>query len=337
MIAGRMARIRIVDEWLRSPASPPTHQRTVMVVAEKWAEQRVLMRAYAESRDQIRPTIVLYGQELAISPAGIDPNGPWGIHVQPPTDGNAQELLAQLELAARRMSGAKGNPPRLADEESTFERKPTNNWAPGTPPDRASPGMPPSAYSPPKAMPVPMQPPLAAPVAYVPSTQAATYIPNLPAAEVVHAATVAAPAMVPTAPSNPGLRRTPVPVPPERVHRAKSPTSPGGRTALGYQSGAGAQSAVVRLGLAPAVSQRLARLVNRTVPADFQITKLERDVLNAIGEHDVMTARAIGQLLGVTDPVGWMEQLLTKLERFGLDIVEPGPPRGGEPTYVLRR
>ena len=343
MIAERMARIRIVDEWLRSPASPPTHQRTVMVVAEKWAEQRVLMRAYAESRDQIRPTIVLYGQELAISPAGTDPNGAWGIHVQPPTDGHAQELLAQLELAARRMSGAKGNAPRLVDEESTFERKPTNNWAPGTPPDRQHAAGAPPAYSPPKAMPMPMHPPMqspmAAPVSYVPSAQAATYIPNLPAAEVVHASPVPAPSMVPTAPSNPGLRKTPVPIPPERAHRAKSPTSPGpgGRTALGYQSGAGAQSAVVRLGLAPAVSQRLARLVNRTVPADFQITKLERDVLNAIGEHDVMTARAIGQLLGVTDPVGWMEQLVTKLERFGLDIVEPGPPRGGEPTYVLRR
>ena len=91
-----MARIRIVDEWLRSPASPPTHYRSVMVVAEKWAEQRVLMRAYAESRDQIRPTIMLHGTELAIGPAGVDPNGPWGVHVQPPNDGRAQELQARL-------------------------------------------------------------------------------------------------------------------------------------------------------------------------------------------------------------------------------------------------
>jgi hypothetical protein len=118
----------------------------------------------------------------------------------------------------------------------------------------------------------------------------------------------------------------------------RTPSSqPFGRTALGYQSGAGAQSAVVRLGLSPGVSARLVRLVNRTVPADFQITKPEREVLNAIGEHGSITARGVGQLVGVADPVAWMEQLVTKLERYGLDIVEPGPARDGEPTYVLRR
>ena len=85
-----MARIRIVDEWLRSPASPPTHYRSIMVVAERWAEQRVLMRAYAESADQTRPTIVLHGTELAIGPASTDPNGSWGIHVQPPVDGRRE-------------------------------------------------------------------------------------------------------------------------------------------------------------------------------------------------------------------------------------------------------
>lgn len=106
-----------------------------MVVAERWAEQRVLMRAYAESRDQSRPTIVLHGIELAIGPAGVDPNGEWGIHVEPPVDGRAQELREQLELAAKRLAGSKGSPPRLLDEESSFERRPTNNWAPGSPPD----------------------------------------------------------------------------------------------------------------------------------------------------------------------------------------------------------
>ena len=53
------SQIRIVDDWLRSPASPPSHYRSVMVIAEKWAEQRVLMRAYAQSRDQTMPTIML--------------------------------------------------------------------------------------------------------------------------------------------------------------------------------------------------------------------------------------------------------------------------------------
>src|SRR5262249_58585738 len=46
-----MARIRIVDEWLRSPASPATFYRSIMVVADAWAEQRVLMRAHAQSVD----------------------------------------------------------------------------------------------------------------------------------------------------------------------------------------------------------------------------------------------------------------------------------------------
>lgn len=375
-----MARIRIVDEWIRSPASPPTHYRSVMVVAEKWAEQRVLMRAYAECRDQVRPTIVLHGQELAIGPAGIDPNGPWGIHVQPPSDGRAQELSGQLEFAARRMAGSRGNPPRLQDEESTFDRKPTNNWAPGAPPDvptmipqasgpsaavpapaaammPAAPMMPtapgaypapfaaaPPAFSPP--MPQPMPPPTppmlqAPPVARVPAVDAATYIPNLPSAEVVQPGAYVTPGMLIAAPSNPGLRKTPVPMPADRVHRGRSPTQPPPSsdrgTALGYQSGAGAQSAVVRLGLHPAVSQRLSRFVNRTVPADFQISKPERDVLNAIGEREVLSARTIGQLLGLADPVGWMEALISKLERYGLDLVEPGPAEGGEPTYILRR
>jgi hypothetical protein len=365
-----MARIRIVDEWLRSPASPPTHYRTVMVVAEKWAEQRVLMRAYAECRDQIRPTIVLHGQELAIGPASNDPNGPWGIHVQPPSDGRAQELQAQLEVAARRLSGSKGNPPRLEDEESTFERKPTNNWAPGTPPDvqRAAaqqptqiapappglPGMPAPpaqahahpaphaypAYSPPYAHPAAAsmpQPPAQPPVSRMPAVDAATYIPNLPMAEVVQPGAMAAPGMVVAAPVNPALRKTPVPMPAERARPRSATTPPTKGTALGYQSGAGAQSAVVRLGLNPGVSQRLARLSNRTLPADFQITKQEREALNAIGEQEVVAARVLGQRLGIADPVGWMEQLVAKLERFGLDIVEPGPPQGGEPTYVLRR
>ena len=105
-----------------------------MVVAEKWAEQRVLMRAFANSADQTRPTIFLHGTQLAIGPAGIDPSGSWGIHVEPPIDGRAQELRGQLELAARRLAGSKGNPPRLMDEVPAFEGKVTHHWAPGTPP-----------------------------------------------------------------------------------------------------------------------------------------------------------------------------------------------------------
>jgi hypothetical protein len=103
-----------------------------------------------------------------------------------------------------------------------------------------------------------------------------------------------------------------------------------------YQSGAGAQSAIVRLGLLPAVSARMHYLAERVVPADFQVSKLERDVLNAIGTHGRMTARGIGHLIHVADPVTWMEDFIRKLESYGLELVEPGEPNGGEPTYQLR-
>src|SRR5271170_7485815 len=100
-----MAQIRLIDDWLRSPAAQPTHYRSIMVIAEKWAEQRVLMRAYAESRDQTRPTIWLHGAELAIGPAGLDVNGPWGIHVGDHGDGAPQVVKHGLEDAARRVAG----------------------------------------------------------------------------------------------------------------------------------------------------------------------------------------------------------------------------------------
>jgi phosphopentomutase len=110
------------------------------------------------------------------------------------------------------------------------------------------------------------------------------------------------------------------------------------RTALGYQSGSGAQSAIVRLGLAPHVSARLGRFVDRVVPADFAIDAGERRVLNALGEQEYVPARVIGQLIDIADAVSFMEELVKKLEAYGLgDLVEPGNPMGGEPTYRLRR
>jgi hypothetical protein len=135
---------------------------------------------------------------------------------------------------------------------------------------------------------------------------------------------------------NPELRLTPVP-------RARSggktrPPPSHARTALGYSSGSGAQSAIVRLGLSPHVSAQLGRLVERIVPADFHIDARERRVLNLLGEHDDVTARSIGQLVDVADAVAFMEGLTRKLEQFGLgDLVEPGAPIGAEPTYRMRR
>ena len=316
-----MAQIRIVDDWLRSPASPPSHYRSVMVIAEKWAEQRVLMRAYAESRDQTLPTIKLHGAEFAIGPAGLDVNGPWGIHVGEPSDGRAQVVKHGIEDAARRLAGSKGNPPRLVDESQTFDREPTGNWAPGTPrlvPQRADHRAPPVDYVAPAG------------AARVPQSQIATYVPQMAAVpqHTPSQATVAAPA-------NPDLRLTPVP---RRSTGKTRPPPASVRTALGYTSGSGAQSAIVRLGLAPHVSARLGRFVDRVVPADFSIDPGERRVLNALGEQELVTARAIGQMLDLADAVQFMEGLVHKLESYGLgDLVEPADPQGGEPTYRLRR
>lgn len=346
-----MARIRIVDEWLRSPAAPPTCYRSIMVVAERWAEQRVLMRAYAESPDQTRPTIVLHGAELAIGPASTDPNGAWGIHVQPPVDGRAQELLGQLELAAKRMAGSKGNAPRLEDEGGSFERKRTNNWAPGAPRDvpdaplpRAqwdpavaasqhlpsylaagpgastiAPGASASVVPPPTAVPVPAQP-------------AASYVAAAPAAEVVPRGAASESSLAVVAPSNASQRKTPMP----RRARPTTGLQKHARTALGYSSGAGAQSAIIRLGLRPAAAARLGRLAERTVPADFQISSVERDVLNVLAERERLSARAVRELVGVIDAVAWMEALMAKLESYGIDLIAPGDADGSEPTYRVR-
>lgn len=293
-----------------------------MVIAEKWGEQRVLMRAYAESRDQLRPTIMLHGIELAIGPAGLDMNGAWGIHVGEGADERAHAIKDQLEGSARRLAGSKGNPPRLLDEEPTFDREPTANWGPGAP--RVLPKRNDHSNQPPQIDYVHQ-----VGAARVPPSQAATFVNHMQAAAAHH---------VPLqqemmAPSNPELRQTP-------VHRQRRPTrqqpiAANRGTALGYSSGSGAQSAVVRLGLAPHVSARLGRFVDRIVPQDFHIDGKERHVLNCLGDG-ALTAWAIGQMVGIVDAVAFMEDLAHKLESYGLDLVEPAEPVGGEPTYRLR-
>ncbi|HEY5947268.1 MAG TPA: hypothetical protein VIV40_17310 [Kofleriaceae bacterium] len=315
-----MAQIRIVDDWLRSPAAPPSHYRSVMVIAEKWAEQRVLMRAYAQSRDQTMPTIMLHAVELAIGPAGLDVNGPWGIHAGEHAPMDAQSIKAALEDAARRLAGSKGNPPRLVDESSTFDREPTGNWGPGTPrvlPQRTDHRGPAVEHV------------GAVSAARVPQAQMATYVPQSPPAQHVPQAQPSV-----AAPSNPELRKTPLP---RRSSGKTRPPPNYARTALGYTSGSGAQSAIVKLGLAPQISARLGRLVDRVVPADFTIDAGERRVLNELGERS-LTARAIGHMLDIADATTFMEELTSKLEQYGLgDLIEPGDPQGGEPTYRMRR
>jgi hypothetical protein len=317
-----MAKIRVVDAWLRSPLSGPSYVRSVMVIAEKWAEQRVLMRAYASGRDQIAPTILLQGNELAIGPAGLDANGPWGIHVAPLIEGRAQELVNFLEVAARRIAGSKGNPPRLVDEDATFDREPTGNWDVGAP----------------RLVPSAARSRNIDPAAVAASADAKTYVP-MSAHAGSHASPAGNPATVAVQASS---MRVPVRTTPQPRRKGGTADPNNSKTALGFQSGAGAQSALVRLGLSPSVSARLARLAPNVVSADFQISALERMVLNMLGDSALygsvadVSADDIGQLIAVGDPVTWMEELTYKLEKFGIPLVEPGEPINSQPSYRLR-
>ena len=337
---GPVARIRIIDEWLRSPVSPPSRHRAVMVVSESWSEQRVLMRAFAASRDQTRPTIVLHGQELAIGPAGTDPHGEWGIHVEPPVDGRAQELRGQLETAARRLAGSKGNPPRLVDEVSRFEDKATNMWAPGTPPDlpaRAAPGGPRGGYY----EPVHVAPPVHSTVIPSAASQRATVI--AVGGDGRAAAGVAAGVAPAAVPAARGRRTT------DRFH--------GGRVfgqGQGHGQGHGraepelgktrpgflppdAPTAPVRPARAAAPPPSFVSLVGRTMPIGLQLTDVEREVLGALGAAPSLPVSEIGRIAGADDARAWMDALLAKLAGMGLDLVAPGEPVDGEPSYTLRR
>jgi hypothetical protein len=332
----QVARIRIIDEWLRSPVSAPSRYRAIMVVAESWGEQRVLMRAFQNSPDQTRPTIVLHGAELAISPAGPTPHSEWGIHVEPPVDGRAQELRQQLEVAAQRLAGGRGKPARLMDENSQFEGKRTNYWAPGSPADRQSPPV----AGPPPAAPAVYEPALVAP------PQSSTYIPSaapmpmptpppMAAAAPPMPARAAAPTPVPTSISAPPRRRrgwtSPIPNAPAR--------EVGSRTQAGFAGAPTAtQPRVPRRPDTVEPGKKLSKIVGRTMPVGFQLVQAERDVLNALGDHPYLTARQIGELVGDgRDPVAWMDCLMSKLAEHGLDLIMPGDDLSGEPTYVLRR
>jgi hypothetical protein len=333
-----LARIRIIDEWLRSPVAPPSRYRAVMVVAESWSEQRVLMRAFASCGDQTRPTIVLHGIVLAIGPAGLEPHGEWGIHVEPPVDGRAQELRTELELAARRLAGSKGNPPRLADEVSRFENKATHLWAPGTPPD------------------VPAGPPARMGHGYYEPAElvARTGRPMLvegnpqPGFAPPDRQTMLAP---PHSPPSDGRSRTgTIPMAPLFGGLAASATaetsteSVGSRTRPGFlpppmpgpRTGSMTMPPVPAAPPAASTQLTFASLVGRTMPLGLQLTQIERDVLDALGRAP-LTADEIGRLVGEADPVPWMERLMHKLAQLGLDMVATGVARTGELTYLLRR
>lgn len=325
-----------------------------MVVAESWGEQRVLMRAFQNSPDQTRPTIVLHGAELAIGPAGPTPHGEWGIHVEPPVDGRAQELRQQLEVAAQRLAGGRGKPSRLEDESSQFEGKRTNYWAPGSPRDRHShpPGPidglpaapPPSAPAPQYYEPAQVAPPQSS--TYIPSA-APRPMPPMPAPTPPPMAAAAPPvAARAVAPTPVPMSVTPVPQRRRRGWTSPIPNAPareiGSRTQAGFAGAPVAQPRIPRRPDTALPGKKLSKIVGRTMPVGFQLVQAERDVLNALGDHPFLTARQIADLIAVApnhhhDPIAWMERLMSKLAEHGLDLIVPGDDIGGEPTYVLRR
>jgi len=342
-----MARIRIIDEWLRSPVASPVRARAVMVVADTWAEQKVLMRAYQACTDQSRPSIVLHGTPLAMGPAGVDPHGAWGVHVDEHRDGRAQQLREQLEIAARRLAGAKHHPPRLEDEESSFDRKATNQWSPGSPRDRHSQGGLPETPSEPTT-----------------GTYAATEAPDatrdlrtsVPVPEVHHVERQAS--VIPVMPAeSPQAQMAPAQRPPAapQVFTAHPdartimpfggaptagapppPVLPQRRTPRGWSAPAAGTTGQQRAVTPAPTADGLGKVVGHTMPLGFRLTRAEREVLNRLGAGVALRAREVASIAHVEDGITWMDELMTKLANHGLDIVAPGDDADGEPTYILR-
>jgi hypothetical protein len=294
-----MARIRIVDEWLRSPVGPTVRARVVMVVAENWGEQKVLMRAYASCSDQSQPMILLHGNALAIGPAGLSAHGPWGLHLDDPREGRAQQLRDQLELAARRVAGTRAHPPRLADEHSTFDRQGTGVWLPGAGPRGQSPAAPGAALA------------GGTPVAAAPAG------PAFPAASSPHAQSLRAPHHNPEGQPPRARRTTPF---------GWSPAAGPGRDR------AGPGRAAHGLG----VSAGLAAVVGRTMPLGFRLDAGEWAVLDLIGRQKMLPLQQIAAVARVEDPAAWMDALVAKLTQCGLDMVARTVDQRGELTYTLR-
>lgn len=324
-----------------------------MVIARSWAEQRVLMRAFAECEDQTRPTITLHGAQLAIGPAGLDPHGEWGIHVEPPVDGRAQELREALQLAAKLLAGSKGNPPRLQDEVSDFEGRATQHWKPALaaePAPAQAPYYEPATRAPqslaaelPRVAAVGVQrahlrktPPFwgntyATPELVVSAPdgeellrgKSSAVIPNILAAQpLVQGGAVAA------APSSRSLRNTfrysgAVVVQKQPLAETTNSKKTGAKTVHGFSS-------VMRQ------NETYAVIAGKTMPLGFALAPAERRVLEALGKS-CLTATEVGALLGVPDPMNWMSSFMDRLTDLGLDLVAPGDDLNGEPTYILSR
>jgi len=328
-----------------------------MVVARSWAEQRVLMRAFSASDDQTRPTINLHGSELAIGPAGTDPHGEWGIHVEPPVDGRAQELREALQLAAKLLAGSKGNPPRLQDEVSEFEDRATNNWAPGVAPSvpknnsyyepvsgapmSASKDVPSSAAARAKMCKTNFRrtppfwgglydaPELATSTSVALRANAQSAVPSQAPTPVAHSPSASASS---SANSSASIRKNRQTFRYSGVVTAQTPkaAAPAGapkpkKTVFGYSS-------------AKNQSVSYAAAAGKTMPLGFTLEPAERRLLNELGKTPSMSATEIGTLLGLgEEPMIWMSRFMDKLAELGLDLVAPGNDRDGEPTYMLSR
>lgn len=346
--------------------SAPSRQRAILVVARSWSEQRVLMRAFASSADQTRPTINLHGEELAIGPAGTDPHGEWGIHVQPPVDGRAQELREALQLAARLLAGSKGNPPRLQDEQPEFEDRATNNWDPAKIVGRPESGKR-TVYGFDGNSPAPEVP---APNYYEPAIHApassSKEIPSSGAARAKHAKTnfrktpqfwaevYETPELEQGSSSQsqePAIAAPPAAASPQESSPSQSKRAM--RQTFKYNgvmvAGASQEmpapkvkkkkAAKTVFGFLPeeAPKETYAATASKTMPIGLTLDDPERLVLNALGKQPCMTARAIAELLDVPDPMEWMSRFMDKLAEFGLDLVAPGGDQDGEATYLLDR
>ncbi len=312
-----------------------------MVVARQWAEQRVLMRAFTACEDQTRPTINLYGQELSIGPAGVDPHGEWGIHVDPPIDGKAQQLREALQLAAKLLAGSKGNPPRLEDETSEFDERATNHWAPSAraqrdsaPPEFAAAASPPLSShqlrkTPPAWRHEYDSPPLqkggyaAPPVAPLKSLRRTFHYSGAAPTQPVSssAASVPAPAQIPSGQPHAGQPHAGQPL---AVQTPPAKKRAPAKTVHGFSR-------------AKSDRDSYAILANKTMPLGFVLEDDERTVINTLAETPSLSARQIGDLLQISNPMPWMAKLMDKLADFGLDLIAPGEDRHGEPTYVLTR
>jgi hypothetical protein len=325
------------------------------------------MRAFASCADQTRPTINLHGEELAIGPASTDPHGEWGIHVQPPVDGRAQELREALQLAARLLAGSKGNPPRLQDEVPEFEDRATNSWDPHSKMPKKSevgnrtvfghsgtgaPSVPePSYYEPAMGAPTSDSAEILSSGASRSKLNQKNFRKTPPFWADVYERPELEQGASPERMSPPPTANAPVPP----TGHAPAPKRANRRTAQynGVRVEPAAapviaaatirkpkkQAAKTAFGFLPseAPKETFAATASKTMPLGLTLDKAERTVLNELGRQPFLTPAMIADVLGVAEPMEWMARFMDKLAEFGLDLVAPGPDQDGEPTYQLIR